>query len=76
MLAPVPAATQDKLAKWVDGHVDALVKELTPEDDTAVLAAEGMARVEMTRRVAALARAAWTGVTKKARPARPAFLLL
>ena len=40
MLAPVPAATQDKLAKWVDGHVDALVKELTPEDDTAVLAAE------------------------------------
>ena len=41
MLAPVPAATQDKLAKWVDGHVDALVKELTPEDDTAVLAAKG-----------------------------------
>ena len=40
VLAPVPAATQDKLAKWVDGHVDALVKELTPEDDTAVLAAE------------------------------------
>lgn len=41
VLAPVPAATQDKLAKWVDGHVDALVTELTPEDDTAVLAAKG-----------------------------------
>ena len=41
MLAPVPAATQDKLAKWVDGHVDALVKELTPEDGTAVLAVKG-----------------------------------
>ena len=41
MLAPVPAATQDKLAMWVDGHVDALVKELTPEDDTAVIAAKG-----------------------------------
>ena len=40
MLAPVPAATQDKLANWVDGHVDALVKELTPEDNTAVLATE------------------------------------
>ena len=40
MLAPVPAATQDKLAKWVDGHVDALVKEMTPEDDTTVLVAE------------------------------------
>ena len=40
MLAPVHAAIQDKLAKWVDGHVDALVKELTPEDDMAVLAAE------------------------------------
>ena len=34
-------ATQHKLAKWVDGHADALVKELTPEDDTAVLAAKG-----------------------------------
>ena len=41
VLSPMPAATQDKLAKWVDGHVDALVKELTPEDDTAVLAAKG-----------------------------------
>ena len=37
MLAPVHVATQDKLAKWVDDHVDALVKELAPEDDTAVL---------------------------------------
>ena len=40
VLAPMPAATQDKLAKWVDGHVDALVKEMTPEDDTTVLVAE------------------------------------
>ena len=40
VLALVPGATQDKLAKWVDGHVDALVKGLTPEDDTDVLAAE------------------------------------
>ena len=41
VLAPMPAATQDKLAKLVDSHVDALVKELTPKDDTAMLAAEG-----------------------------------
>ena len=40
MLAPMPAATHN-LAKWVDGHVDALVKELTPEDDMAVLEAKG-----------------------------------
>ena len=40
VLAPMPAAIEDKLAKWVDGHVNALVKELTPEDDTAVLTAE------------------------------------
>ena len=40
VLAPVPAATQDKLAKWVDGHVDTLVKELTPEDGTTLLVAE------------------------------------
>ena len=41
MLSPVPVATQDKLAKWVDGQVDTLVKELTPEDDTTVLVAKG-----------------------------------
>ena len=76
VLGPVPAATQDKLAKWVDGHVDALVKELTPKDDTAMLAAKGASAVEMTRRVAASAQAAWMGVTKKARPTRHVFLLL
>ena len=37
----MPASTQENLAKRVDGHVDALVKELTPEDDMAVLAAKG-----------------------------------
>ena len=39
MLAPVPAATQDKLARWVDDHVNALVEELASEDDTVVLMA-------------------------------------
>ena len=29
VLAPMPVATQDKIAKWVDGHVNTLVKELT-----------------------------------------------
>ena len=38
VLAPVPAATQDRLARWVDDHVDALVEEFAPEDDTVVLA--------------------------------------
>ena len=39
VLAPVPAATQDKLAGWVDDYVNALVVELASEDDTAVLMA-------------------------------------
>ena len=39
MLAPVPAATQDKLARWVDDHVDALVKEFASEDDMVMRAA-------------------------------------
>ena len=39
LLAPVPVATQDKLARWVDDHVNTLVEELASEDDTAVLIA-------------------------------------
>ena len=39
VLALVPAATQDKLARWVDDHVNALVKELASEDETVVLMA-------------------------------------
>ena len=39
VLAPAPVATQDRLARWVDDHVDALVEEFAPEDDTVMLAA-------------------------------------
>ena len=39
VLAPVPAVTQDRLARWVDDHVDALVEVFSPEDDKVVLAA-------------------------------------
>ena len=35
----MPAATQDKLTRWVDDHVDALVKDFASEDDTIVLSA-------------------------------------
>ena len=38
VLAFVPMATQDKLARWVDDHVDALVEEFSLEDDKVVIA--------------------------------------
>ena len=76
VLAPVPAATQDKLAKWVDGHVDALVKELTPEDDTAVLAAKGAGAGGDDEEDGSFSTSSVDGVTNDARPSRPVFLLL
>jgi hypothetical protein len=39
-IAPVPRVTQGNLAEWVDVHVDDLVAEFAPEDDTAVIATE------------------------------------
>ena len=39
LLARMPAATQDRLARWVDDHVNTLVEELASEDDMAVLMA-------------------------------------
>lgn len=30
VLAPMPVAIQDRLARWVDDHVDALVEEFAP----------------------------------------------
>ena len=37
VIAPVPGATQEALASWMDDHVDALVREFAPEDDVAVI---------------------------------------
>ena len=42
VLVPVPPVVQDNLAGWVDDHVDALVAEFAPEDDTVVIAAGGV----------------------------------
>ena len=38
VLVLVPPVVQDNLAGWVDDHMDALVAEFTPEDDTVVIA--------------------------------------
>ena len=37
VLPPVPTVIQDNLARWVDDHVDAMVEEFAPEDDTVVI---------------------------------------
>ena len=40
VLVPVPPVVQDNLAGWVDDHMDALVAEFTPEENTVMIAAE------------------------------------
>ena len=39
VLVPMPPVVQDNLAGWVDDHMDALVAEFAPEDDTVMIAA-------------------------------------
>ena len=36
----MPRVIQDNRANWVDDHVDALVAEFAPEDDTLVIVTE------------------------------------
>ena len=40
VLVPLTPVVQDNLAGWVDDHVDALVAEFTPEENTVMIAAE------------------------------------
>ena len=39
-IAPVPTAVRGDLARWVEDHVDALVKAFTLEDDAVVFVAD------------------------------------
>ena len=75
VLIPVPSVVQDNLAGWVDDHMDALVAEFTPEENTVMIAAEEVGADGDDEEDGGLDASGADGGDEEGRPARPVFLL-